>query len=501
MIRKTGFLLALTAATLLLLTLACSSAASPSPVELPDRGQPAPTPISPQARQSAADFAQAHQQIEQQWNQIHADFDEWQAGLTSCAPAAADEALREFNSDFATVTRQAANLPRTSQTRALADELIAAAQEEQAALRRLRDRWTPGDDALFEAVEEARVVSLSARTETADGIGDILDPDSSETEELLADFDEALQDLADQWDDVHAAYSELREKEDSLSPAEIAGELETILDQLAAVSDAIDNLPSASFNKSLIRSLSRAAREEKAGFTDLHEQFSAGLDDNSNGAPPPPLDFPPISTQSNGNGAGDEKDSDVGEPPQEPPAVPSDAPDVDFDVADAPVNNSKTVLADARQQVDKWVDNPSAIETVSPEEQADALEFQTKFDSLTRSWDAFHDSYDQWRLTNGGCDQADVTSELSGFAARLSGLSTQVGALPHAAFLQPLSDSLLEAAQREEEAMRALNRSWQPFDANAYRGVESARADAAQVRRQVQVALQELQTRFATPAG
>ncbi len=493
MIRKINLLLALTAGTLLFLALACSSAAAPSAAELPARESPAPTPISPQARQSAADFAVAHQQLEQAWNRIHADFDQWQSGLTSCAPAAADAALREFHSDFAAITRQAANLPRSSQTRDLADELIDAAQSEQESLRRLRDKWTPGDDALFEDVEGVRNLSLTARNYAADGIADILEPDSSETEELLSDFDDGLQDIAEQWDEIHAAYAELREEEDSLSPAEIAAKLETILEDLGGVQNLIDDLPSASFNKSVIRSLDKAVAEEKAGFTDLHEQFSAGLSEPGDDLPP----FPP-----NGEGADTESPSGNGPPVGDEPAQSeSPAPDVDFDVADGPVNNSKDVLAQARQQVERWLDDPASVETTSPQARADALDFQTRFQELTKSWDDFHDDYDQWRRTNGGCDQAAVVSEISGFASRLSGLSARVDALPHAAFLQPLSDSLLQAAQREEEAMRALGRSWQPFDANAYRGLERERADAAQVRRQVQVAVQEIQARFGAAGG
>ena len=34
------------------------------------------------------------------------------------------------------------------------------------------------------------------------------------------------------------------------------------------------------------------------------------------------------------------------------------------------------------------------------------LLFQTRY--LGRDWDDFHDSFDEWRRTNGGCDQGQA---------------------------------------------------------------------------------------------
>ena len=272
--------LALTAGALLVLALACSTAATPAPPVIPvQNAPPAPTPVPPEAKQTAQEFAQAHLQIEQDWDQIHNDFDQWRAGLASCAPAAADEALRGFASDFSAITRQAGNLPRSAETRGLADVLIEAAQDEETSLRRLRDRWHPDDD-LFEAVDERRSMSLTAQTQVVDGLDDLLDPgDVETTEELLQDFSERLDDIGEDWEAIHTAYLKLRENEQDLSQATIVMELESILDDLAAIREAIDELPSAPFTKSTIRSLAKAVEKEEEGFVGLHEQFSSHLDD------------------------------------------------------------------------------------------------------------------------------------------------------------------------------------------------------------------------------
>jgi hypothetical protein len=293
-------------------------------------------------------------------------------------------------------------------------------------------------------------------------------------------------------------------------------ELESILDDLAAIREAIDELPSAPFTKSTIRSLAKAVEKEEEGFVGLHEQFSSHLDDQGPapgffppGFIPLPTPAPPGYDEKPPVPAKGEEPPEPGlevpkgsqEPPDESMDPTKEGPDVDYDQVDAPVNNSKEVLAKAQGQLKEWLDDPASAEAVEEEDLEDVLDFQATFEGLVQSWDDFHDDYDQWRLTNGACNESAVASELAGFSTRLNGLSAQVGGLPHASFLQPMSDSLLRAAQREEEAMRALRRSWQPFDADSYRALEQERSNAAQVRRQVQVGVQELLARFGVSGG
>jgi hypothetical protein len=54
----------------------------------------------------------------------------------------------------------------------------------------------------------------------------------------------------------------------------------------------------------------------------------------------------------------------------------------------------------------------------------------------------------------------------------------------------------MEAADREEEALRVLRNSWRPFAADVYRALDQERAKAARLRRQADVGVQELLERF-----
>ncbi|MYC38781.1 MAG: hypothetical protein F4X66_18005 [Chloroflexi bacterium] len=110
-------------------------------------------------------------------------------------------------------------------------------------------------------------------------------------------------------------------------------------------------------------------------------------------------------------------------------------------------------------------------------------------------WDAFHDGYDEWQKTDGGCDRAETLEELGGFSQDMADLGRQVRAMPQSGFLLPVYTLLAEAAEREEKAMRALYNSWRPFTVDAFIAVDEERANAARLRRQANIGLQELHDR------
>ena len=59
-----------------------------------------------------------------------------------------------------------------------------------------------------------------------------------------------------------------------------------------------------------------------------------------------------------------------------------------------------------------------------------------------------------------------------------------------------MGDSLVDAAQREEEALRILRNTWRPFAKNAYRALDQERDNAVRLRRQANVGVQELLQRY-----
>jgi hypothetical protein len=158
------------------------------------------------------------------------------------------------------------------------------------------------------------------------------------------------------------------------------------------------------------------------------------------------------------------------------------------------VSDSDNVL----QQVE---DELQSILNDSSQEPEDLDAFSRQYDLLVQDWAAVHDKYNGWRRNEGGCNRVEVAQQLGELSVRFGGLSQRVNSLPQASFLRPMGDSLVDAAQREEEALRILRFTWRPFATDPYRALEQERNNSSRLRRQARVGVQELIQRFGIPPG
>jgi hypothetical protein len=156
---------------------------------------------------------------------------------------------------------------------------------------------------------------------------------------------------------------------------------------------------------------------------------------------------------------------------------------------DAAVNESKAVLGEVRQTIKIIVADDSL------ERLAEVEDFEGHYKGLLAEWEAFHQRYNDWRKTEGGCDRVDVLQALDRFNQRIGELGRKVRDLPQSGFLLPMYRLLVEAAEQEEGAMRALPNSWRPFAVDAFRAVDQGRVDSDRLRRQANIGLQELASR------
>ena len=138
----------------------------------------------------------------------------------------------------------------------------------------------------------------------------------------------------------------------------------------------------------------------------------------------------------------------------------------------------------------------AAASEASPGGRAAVAGFTTGYDALLRQWDGFHGGYDTWMAAEGGCDRAAVTAAIGGFALRMGDIATSARQLPRAAPLRTLGELAVEAARREEEALRQLRGDWSPFDASVYRELDAELTASGRMRRQVSLGIQELLERY-----
>ena len=267
----------------------------PGPITVvPDTSYALPaTPLPESARMATEKFLKQKQTLDDDWDQFHQEFDEWRVGLTACHGSTVYEALRGFAVGFNEVTEQARGLPRSSHTLELADALIQAAEEEEAAYRTLRDRWQPNNLSFFEVVEQRRAGSASAQKQVEDKIDESreeLEEAPSEAEVLA--FSEAFDSLKMEWEGLHDDYDGLLKQAERLDPDELMARLSRLASNYGDIVDAIFALPSLDATDSMTDPLRRAAAAERSTLRSLSASLTppAPSAPSDGEEPPPPLE-------------------------------------------------------------------------------------------------------------------------------------------------------------------------------------------------------------------
>ncbi len=460
---------------------ACAQPGAAPPVEPTAEAPPvvAPTALPAGALAAVDEFASQRATLDGEWDQIREEFDEWSAGLTACLPSSMHQALNGFAIEFNSVTEQARNLTRTQTTGELADILIAGAEEEEAAYRQLRDRWQPNDVTLFEAVEAQRTNAAQAHSQAEDRAIELRETfEDSPDAETVAEFSLAFDKVKGDWQALHDEYTELREEAESIEVQEVLDGLDELIKKLNAALDALDALPHLAGTENAVDELLSAAKAERK------ELRTAAKPKTTKKTTPIKADSASKAGAEGEEGGDAEKSDAAKETVEEILELP------DFTKADASVEEGETALKQAARTL-------RSIADVDVEESLGELAtFNSEHRQLRSAWDDFHDEYNAWRESEGGCNRADAIGELDQFSRRMSSLTRDVRALPQTGFLLPMYTLVVDAAEREENAMRTLRFTWQPFTVDAFKGLHEQRVVTDGLRRETAIGLGELRTRF-----
>ncbi|MCY4557508.1 MAG: hypothetical protein OXF79_14235 [Chloroflexi bacterium] len=440
-------LILLVPALALFAMIACTAPAAQEPEAAP----PSSAPEAMETRGSAmeppplADFNEQRQSVDEAWDLVHDDFDQWRANLTMCHPTTMTEALSEFAIEFNDVTEDARDLTRTKTTGEFADKLITAAEDEETAFRQLRDRWQPGNVSLFENVENQRNLAAQAQREAKDmalelraALEDTADPEV--IDEFTGEFETIEQDL----EDAHSEYNKLSDGASDDEVAEVVDGLQALAAQVDEIVAAIDELPSLKGGKEAVRALEKAAKAEVDALEAAAEEAGEG----------------------------------------------DDAKLPDFKKIDATVKASE----EASENLADVLDDLSVEDTADA--LADITVFELEYDRLLQSWDRFHSGYNSWRADDGGCDRLEVLESLTEFSSQVDAVGDGVRGLPKSGHLEPVHRLLVEAIEGEEQAFRSLRDTWQPFTLDALRAVERARIMSDTRRSDADIIIVELENRF-----
>ena len=545
--------------SILLLALACTAQQGaepftpPEPTAAPDiaatvtardralpQGGPEATPVPASISQAASEFAASYASLSQEWDGVHRDLDTWRQGLTSCDASSVRVALRGFSGDFSAVSRAAAGLSRHPSVRGMSDQLIEAARREEAALRWLRDTWQPGETgpapepeaasssfgsngssgesdkdngagnvvaALAlqpgsEGVAQARANALALRQSVADQLNDLQDMTGVDAEDQVAAFATAFGALGEQWDQFQADYDSFRAAQPGQTPEESLERLNSLVGQHREIVLAQRALPSGANTRYVSDVLAGAVQDEDSALRRLRGSFqqegegdageaSSGLFSGLSGLPPNG-----DKKEDGENGEGRMEESPTPTPAPEgngPPEVEVSIQAGDPGLFDA-FDEQLGLTNQARREAGLAL--AGAVSAASADSRAAVTSFTIGHDGLVRSWDGFHSDYDSWMAAEGGCNRAEVTAAIGGFALRMGEIAASARQLPKAQPLRPLGELTVEAAQREEEALRQLRANWSPFEASVYQALARELTASGKVRRQVSLGILELLDRY-----
>ena len=454
----------------LALLMACDGKAEPQPTASttgPVPGQDAMA-LSGDSLRVVNDFTDQRQTIYEEWDQFHVDFDTWRTGLTSCERSSVQASLQEFASSFGDVTALAMDLPRTASTRGMADTLIEAAEEEERAFRQLRDQWQPGNTSLFELVEEQRSDSARAQRDVEDSLSELrgmMQSDGGPDQmEAAQEFSDAFNAVMADWNRFHADFTSLHQAAGGMTAAQVFDQFEALFAQFSLIADAVSRLPSSDATEGMFATLQEAAETEFGTLNSLRNTLIEAVSPPSTGA----------------------LEGATPEAPPTPAPVPS-----------GPVLDAMTpLIQDVEALLEQVSGRISMLIDEDPEGTLAELDnFDSAYGDLVDEWNDFHQRYSDWRRTDGGCDQGEVLRSLDDFNLRIGELGRQVRDLPQSSYLQPIHSLLVEALSREEGAIRALRNTWRPFTVDAFKVADQERLNADRLRRQAEIALQELRDR------
>ncbi len=148
------------------------------------------------------------------------------------------------------------------------------------------------------------------------------------------------------------------------------------------------------------------------------------------------------------------------------PAAPSQSAPTQGDAT--PIPTTKLPPAEARMPTPTPV--PAEVKNTT-------TEFASGYAELSADWDKLHEDFQDWRQGLTACEASSVQITLHEFTGRFAAITAATRSLPRDPLVRHLSDRLIEAAEVEEEALRALAENRLP-SAQATNTLSPSAADA-----------------------
>ena len=438
-----------------------------------------PTPVPPGVRQELLAFAAGHQAVLEDWDRFHGEMDQWRDDVVACVPASYESALNAFAGRALGITQAARSLERLPALETLAARLSAAAELEEVAFETLSNNWQPDGRVsssassqvpeLFHHVASVRTAvelereivarSLSARRTSLD----------SASLAAIEEFVSEMELVDSNWNQFHGDYDVFRAEQVELGDEVAASRLGGLLTQFGSIVERVQSLPNTLLTREIADQLANAADGEQL----LLRRLLGSI--GGEGALIETVPLLPGGLAITGPGEGETGASGL---VLEGATV--------FDVFDTQIALVNRLRRERRNDLN---DARASLTGVGQE---NLTAFLKQVRPLDQEWDELHSDYDDWRRTNGGCDQGQALAALGELATRFSETVRDVKNLPSPTLVRETGEILIQAVEREQAAVLSLRETWRSQDTSAFGRYTADRAFAETLRRQVALDLQDL---------
>ena len=445
------------------------------------------TPVPAPARQGLVDFAAGHEATSDAWDSFHQGMDQWREDVVACVPSSVASALETFAGQALGIAQAARGISRLPDLEILAVRLTSAAELEAAAFETLSDRWTPstglnGGSGLFQDLATARSKADLERGNVSRALLARRNSVDDASRNLIEVFSVQLETIYLDWDQFHRAYDSFRETppvetEDGPPPDLLGG----LLTQFGGIVDQIRKLPNTSLTREIASRLGDAADGEQLLLRRLL---------NSDGSLTETVAVLPedlVITETVNGGGSTNGNSGLSGLALTGATV--------FDVFDTHI----TAVNQLRRALRIELDDARASLSEAGQTNVSVLLLAAR--SLGLEWDRFHDGYDEWRRTNGGCDQGRALEALGQLAGDFGQTVRDIKASPTGPLVRGMGETLLQAAEREQAAVLSLRETWRSLDTSAFGRYLADRSFAESLRRQTALDLQDLLERQGIDPG
>ena len=240
-------------------------------------------------------FSATLDELNGEWDTFHRDYDTFRSEQRELTASDRIARLGALVSQFGELAIQVRNLPTSSITRPVTDMLVAAAEQEELALRKLMDAFereqgasgeppmTPGEPgtdeaaalpkSVFEDFDTQLVQRNASRREATEGLADIVKSSSIENEQAVAEFATSYDELRSAWKRFHQAYDVWRSIEGGCDRSAVTATLAQFSISFSELAKEVRALPRLPILQPLGEVLVTAAEREDQAFKSLRDTW------------------------------------------------------------------------------------------------------------------------------------------------------------------------------------------------------------------------------------